>query len=386
MMRSTILPHATTKTNRSFTAASAPRSHFGEPFSVLGPAPGPRTAIQKFQPAHRASWVDYVSRHPEATFFHELTWRRAVERGFGHQDRSLVATEDGKLVGVLPLIQVESLIAGRLLISQPYATYGGALADSGELAISLLEAAARLSIEIQARSLEIRSLHAIQKTWNTSHGHVTFRGPLPEVPSAVDSFLPRKARAAARSAALKHSLTVEFGPHLLPEVWRLYSRSMRRLGSPNYPMQFFQALTDEAPDRVVAQIVRERGHPVASLLSLLHRQTFMPYFAGIDDRAGIYGLSHYLYAASMRWAVEHGYRTYDFGRTRVDNKGAFEFKRLCGFEPQPLEYQVHVRQGQTEPDLNAGSARWAAARGIWQKLPLAITRPLGGFVSRSIPG
>lgn len=333
-----------------------------------------------------ADYSDYVSRHEMATFFHELGWKRAVERTFGHESRYLVALRNTRVVGVLPLFQVNSLLAGRLLISVPYATYGGVLAIDADAVTALLDEAKLIAERIGARSLELRSIRAADPATPAHSSHVTFRKTLPTKSEDVLTTFPRKARAAARRAAERYSLTVEYGPDHLTSVWRLYARSMRRLGSPNYPLGFFRELMAAEPDRCLCQLVRYGDRPVAGLLTFLHRQTVMPYFAGIDERCELYGLSHYLYAESMRWGVEHGFAQYDFGRSRVDNAGAYDFKRLCGFSPEPLGYQTFVTTGRTAPDLAANSPRWATARRLWQHLPLAIARPLGGWLARSIPG
>ena len=161
---------------------------------------------------------------------------------------------------------------------------------------------------------------------------------------------------------------------------------MRRLGSPNYPYRFFQHLIATTGENNVVQLVRHEGRPVAGLVTFLYKDTVMPYFSGLDERAGLYGLNNYLYMESMCWGGEHDYRVYDFGRTRVDNVGSFNFKRFCGFEPRLLEFQTIVMPGQEAPDLAPSSTRWAAARSVWKTLPLPLTRSLGGWLAKSIPG
>lgn len=331
-------------------------------------------------------WQTYVDRHPEGTFFHGLAWKRAVERTFGHRSWYLFAERDRRLVGVLPLFEINSLVAGRFLVSVPYATYGGLLTDGRDVADGLFERAKAVAAEVGARSIELRSVRAAIDSVDRTHTHVMFRKDLPPREEDVLAGFPRKARAAARRAAERHQLTVEFNRDLLPIVWRLYARSMRRLGSINYPYQFFEELVRASGDQNVVQVVRHRRRPVAGLLTFLYRDTVLPYFAGLDEREDLYGLNHYLYCESMRWGVRHGYRVYDFGRTRLDNRGCSEFKRLCGFQPCALEYQVCAMPGRQAPDLAAGSPRWAAARRVWRTLPLPITRPVGSWLAKSLPG
>jgi FemAB-related protein (PEP-CTERM system-associated) len=290
------------------------------------------------------------------------------------------------VVGIFPIFEINSVVARRLLVSLPYATYGGVLADDDQVAIALFTRARAIAAAGKVRSIEMRSIRASVPSLAIHHSHAMFRKALPKRAEDVLPGMPRKARAAARRAAETHDLKVEFDQAALPVVWKLYSRSMRRLGSPNYPYRFFQELIAATGENNVVQLVRHRGRPVAGLVSFLYRDMVMPYFAGLDERLPLYGLNNFLYVESMRWAVEHGYRTYDFGRTRLDNTGSFNFKRFCGFEPQLLEYQTCVMPGQVAPDLSAGSPKWAAARRVWKTLPLPITRPLGGWLAKSIPG
>lgn len=331
-------------------------------------------------------YTAYVRAHRDATVFHSLAWRRAVEQAFGHRAVYFLARRGREVIGILPLFEVESRLVGRLVVSVPYGVYGGVLASDLESADGLLAAGKRHAEQRRARSLEFRSMRAVDSTLPVMSGHATFRRDLPGSEPELETFLPRKARAAARKAVERHALTAEFGAAHLETVWHLYARSMRRLGSVNYPKRFFYALAAQFESDMVVQVVRHAGRPVAGLVSFVHRDEFMPYFVGFDDRVELYGVSQYLYLESMRWAVRNGCRVYDFGRSRVDNHGAYEFKRLCGFEPQPLGYQVYVPGGRSAPDLSAGSAKWRLARQAWRYLPLVVARPLGAWLSKSIPG
>ena len=77
---------------------------------------------------------------------------------------------------------------------------------------------------------------------------------------------------------------------------------------------------------------------------------------------------------------------FDFGRTSNDNAGCVNFKRHQGFEDQPLAYQAYVPPGGRDPQLNPSRMRYWLAGRVWRRLPLAVTRPLGAWVVKSIPG
>jgi hypothetical protein len=358
---------------------------------------------------------DYVDRHPQATFFHTDIWRQAVTEAFGHDDCSLVAWRDGQVVGVLPIMRVVSRLAGSLLVSVPYGVYGGALSDDAEAATALLDHARRLADRMRVEWIDIRSVEPQWPDLPVLTRYVTFRKQLPDDPARVMTELPRKARAAARQARERYGLQASFDVAELPTVWRLYSQSMRRLASPNYPADFFQSLVRRTqparkrgqvqlprsgppgalgaigPDPFsspahLVQVVRREGRPIAGLLSFIYRGTLLPYFAGCDERFEKYHPNNFLYLTAMEKGVELGCREFDFGRSRIDNVGSYNFKKFQGFEPTPLHYQYYVPRGGRDPDLHPDNPKLALARRLWPRLPLAVTRPLGAWLAKSIPG
>lgn len=346
------------------------------------------------------AWELYVDRHPEGTLFHTLLWRDAVREAFRHRARYLAAWRGETCVGVFPLMQVGSYLAGTILVSVPYAVYGGSLADDAEAHAALLDRAREMAAQLKAQWIDIRSVTPQWPDLPVVRRYVTFRKRLPNEPGRVLNSLPRKARAAARQARELHRLEASFDDAHLDTVWSLYSRSMRRLASPNYPLKFFRYLVEHTPpmrsgDRTAAethrlghtvQLVRYKGQAIAGLVSFVYRGTLMPYFSGCDDSYEKTHPNNFMYLTAMEQGVETGCREFDFGRSRVDNAGAYNFKRFQGFEPTPLHYQYYVPDGGREPDLHPDNAKLSLARRVWPRLPLAVTRPLGSWLARSIPG
>ncbi len=349
------------------------------------------------EPAETA-WSSYVQTHPAATFFHTLTWRDAVTAAFGHESRYLLAFRESRVAGVFPLTRVSSRLAGTILVSVPYAVYGGTLADDREVHRALLVYAQELADRLKAQWLDIRSREPQWPELPVVRRYVTFRKALPADPADVLSSLPRKARAAARQARERYRLTVEFDDRHLGAVWRLYSQNMRRLASPNYPARFFEALIERTSSpgteklgpggqpRHLVQLILRQNRPIAGLVSFIHRGVLMPYFSGCDARFEKYHPNNFMYLTAMEEGVRLGCREFDFGRTRIDNEGPYNFKRFQGFEPTPLHYQYYVPDGGCAPNLNPGNPKLQLARRLWPRLPLAVTRPLGAWLTKSIPG
>lgn len=366
---------ATTTTTTDINAKSGGwRAIEGESFKVTA-------AVE-----NRSAWTEYVRHHPQATIFHERLWTDVVTEIFGHQDRSLMVWNENRVTGVLPLMEMHSVLAGRLLVSTPYAPYGGPLANDETVCQLLINAAQSLRDRCSAKVLTLRSRTAVAPDIPVDDRYVSFNKALPVDLKGLGTFLPRKARAAARQARKRENLTVRHDNRALPRVYELYTRSMRRLGSLNYPLQFFTALERQLAFNFWVTVVERDEELIAGVISFVHGDTVSPYVLGVDERIRCTGATNLLYYAVMERAVKAQLAFFDFGRTRCDNTGPYEFKKNQGFTPQPLGYQHLPAPGAAAPDLSPSNPRFAFARRVWPRLPLTLTRPLGAWLSRAIPG
>jgi FemAB-related protein (PEP-CTERM system-associated) len=342
--------------------------------------------VRKLVPAGAAEWDEFVRRSPDGSFFHTTAWMQSVRTAFGHPAIYLAAYRNGVQIGALPLFHVNSILGGSMLVSVPYAVYGGIVAADDDAKDALLDAAHKRMHGTRARCIDLRSVRGAVDGAPICSQYFTYRRTLPERPEDVLDWLPRKARAAARNARDKYGLTVEFDDRHLVTVWRLYALSMQRLASINYPFSFFRELIARSPGRHLVSLVRHQRAPIGGLVTFLHNDVALPYFVGCDARYHRCGVNNFIYLTAMERAVEIGCRVFDFGRSRRDNPGCCNFKRFQGFEPEVLEYQRILAPGRTAVNLTPSNPKFSLARKVWPKLPLALTRPLGAWVSRHVPG
>ena len=350
-----------------------------------GAAPHP-LRIERLTRRDHGLWDAFVSGHPAGSFFHTTAWTESVAAVFGHDVVYLAARRGHELVGVLPLARVRSLLAGTMLVSVPYAIYGGVVTDDASTAAALLAAARDEARRASARCIDLRSRRAAFADLPGVDRYVSFTRKLPDNADDVLGWLPRKARAAARNARNKHGLTVRFDDDQLREVWQLYSHSMRRLASLNYPYRFFEELIARSRSAHLVSVVYDGNRPVAGLVSFVFGHTALPYFVGSTDDAHRLSAFNFIYLTLAERAVEMGLRTFDFGRSRIDNTGCVNFKRFQGFEPTPLEYQCDVQPGHRAQNLTPSNPKFSLARWIWPRLPEMLTRPLGSWLSKHVPG
>jgi serine/alanine adding enzyme len=144
---------------------------------------------------------------------HGPEWLAAVTRGLTHKPTVLIRrTAAGQVDGILPLVQVKSLLFGRFLVSLPYVNTGGVWAESEEAARELITHACRLADSLNVRYLELRHEKAVEhpqlNACRTDKVHM--RLPLPATVAALDASFKAKLRSQVKKSK-SHELTIQWG-------------------------------------------------------------------------------------------------------------------------------------------------------------------------------
>ncbi len=329
-----------------------------------------------------AAWDAFVLAHPGGTFFHRFAWRSLFRDVFRLDPRYLMAERAGRIVGILPLVHQKTLLFGRALIAAPFHVEGGPLASDPVAVAALDEAAVGLMRELNVPVLEYRSRKANRPGWTVKRDlYATFSRPL----SAKDDdnllAIPRKQRAVVRKA-LSGPLAgdTEEGVEAL---FRVYSESVRNLGTPVFPKRYFAALRRAFGPDCDGVVIRDGGAPVSAVMNFYHAGTVLPYYGGGTAQARRSGANDLLYWEVMRRAAMRGCTQYDFGRSKAGT-GAFAFKKNWGFEPQWLEYEYYLAPGSEMPEKNPNNPKYAMFISAWKKLPLPLANFLGPFLIRGL--
>ncbi|HVS17017.1 MAG TPA: peptidoglycan bridge formation protein FemAB, partial [Planctomycetota bacterium] len=147
--------------------------------------------VRPARAADAAAADAFVRAHPRASFFHQSAWGRVVADVFGHAPCSLVAVRGERLVGVLPLASCRAPLGAEVLISVPYAVYGGPLGDDADIESALVRAAVDEADRRGVRRLELRCETAPEVGGLVPHElYATFVRELPATPEAVLARMP----------------------------------------------------------------------------------------------------------------------------------------------------------------------------------------------------
>lgn len=347
--------------------------------NCTAPAKEPTVHMMRAEDATR--WDAFVMHCPEATFFHRSGWKKVIEQAFGHKTWFMYAECDGKIQGVLPLAEINSLLFGHALCALPFCVYGGIAALSEPARHALDMAAQELAARLKVGHLEYRNIKPHHSDWSAKDLYVTFRKEI--APEAEQNMLaiPRKQRAMVRKgikAGLESSIDDD-----TERFFAAYSASVHRLGTPVFSRKYFRLLKETFSDDCELLIVTKEGRIVSGVMSFYFRDEVLPYYGGGTGEAREVAGNDFMYWELMRRACGRGYRIFDFGRSKLGT-GSFDFKKNWGFEPQPLHYEYQLHQAKAVPEHNPLNPKYAIFIKTWQKLPLTLANVLGPHIVKNL--
>tara|TARA_R110000787_G_scaffold16887_9_gene53546 strand:+ start:29800 stop:30873 length:1074 start_codon:yes stop_codon:yes gene_type:complete len=328
----------------------------------------------------------FVAASPEGTAFHRPAWVLSVSKGCGHEWRYLLAEDDaGALQGILPLNLIHSALFGRALVSSGFAVGGGILANNDQAIRLLADEVWNFADRHSFPTVELRGGPSPDDQWQNKQGvYAGFVNPLAEDEESQLLAIPRKQRAEIRKG-LANELTVRVGTGEQDRAdhYAVYAESVRNLGTPVFPKALFEEVLDAFSEDADILTVLHDGKPVASVLSLYHQQTVMPYWGGGTWDARRFRANDIMYYSLMNHARERGCHKFDFGRSKYGT-GAFSFKKNWGFEPEPLSYAIRTADGEEARDVNPMSPKYKAKIALWQRLPLPLANLVGPMIAKGL--
>jgi serine/alanine adding enzyme len=339
----------------------------------------------------RTAWDAYVASRADAVGYHEWGWREVFERAFAHRTLYLMARRDGhQVAGVLPLVEIRSVLFGRSITSLPFLNFGGVLASCAEAERALLNQAGALAIERKCPHVEFRHIGRHFDDLPCKQHKVTMRldlqssGPAGSAVQAVWERIDRKARNQVRKAEKLGLTAVRGGAELLPDFYRVFTRNMRDLGTPVYGPELFSHVLQTFPGRARLIVVRLNQAPIAAGFTYRTRgMTEIPWASSIRDFNNMCP-NHLLYWHAIAAAVEEGSEIFDFGRS-TPNEGTFKFKEQWGAKPVALHWEYLLASAQQLPDVSPRNPKFRLLIEAWKRLPLWLANAVGPGLARNIP-
>jgi len=339
------------------------------------------------------NWDAFVETHPHGRFIHLAGFKKTVEDVYGLKPNYWLFQESGKIRAVFPSFFHRACLTGKKLISQPFSEYGGILfAPDAEPAERRAILSGLPLIVDKSREKGRLAYLEIRGFPDLGYGEAGLfqkirlyeRAALPLDPGLklwdkVDYSVRKNVRKARASG-------LELRPLRTPEDIRtifypLHLRSLKRLGSPPHPLDYFLKHRENLGERMRISTAWLGKRPIGALLGWVVGSSVQITDIASDERFFAYRAVDLLHFELIDWAISQGFRLFDFGPVRYE--GQRRYKTKWGVElHEYAHYCFPARKGRGPLSDRTLPAR--AARSVWRFVPSALAAKIGRRLRREL--
>ena len=342
--------------------------------------------IRVAQEGDQQAWDEYVRRHPKGLAYHQFAWKKACNKAYGFDACYLMAEEQGRVTGVLPLILFPASFFKKQYISLPFCDVGGVLADSSEVADKLTGQAVALAQRDKIERIEIRAERGVENIGDLTDTPQKVRMVLnlPDDSEKLLAGLKAKLRSQVKKPMLDGLSCRIGGLDLLDDFYFVFVRNMRDLGSPVHSRRWITAVVECYDQQVrIAVVYTHEDQPAAAGVMLLHPAVVSNPWASSLRSCKHLNPNMLLYWSMLSFAADNGFPCFDFGRS-TPGGGTYKFKQQWGAREVPLQW-IELLSSQVQQTGSGSSPLRKIAEKVWSRLPLNLTAFLGPYIRRHIP-
>ena len=340
---------------------------------------GDAVRVRRVQPDASDDWYHAAREQSCSHLAHSPEWAAVIREAYGHVPLYLAADDTHGGTGLLPAVIVERPLVGAVVTSMPFLDGGGPCSSSPAVSDVLVQHLVHEARSIGASAVELRSAHRLAIAAAPLEHKVNMVLPLPASTDTLWRQLDRGVRNQVRKAE-RAGLSVEFGGiEKVDAFYEIFAARMHDLGSPVHAPRFFHATVAAFGNRARVALVRKDRTPVGGLIALAFKDTLAVPWASCAREHFALCPNMLLYWETIRTGCLEGFARFDFGRS-TRGSGTHHFKHQWGALEQPL-YWYTIPIGCSR--VARGESRAAAClTGLWQRLPLTVTRRVGPRVRK----
>lgn len=330
---------------------------------------------------HYNEWDDFVLNHPDGTIYHQIGWKKLIQKTYNHEPVYLYGKENGKIVGVLPLFLIKAFYKKKF-ISIPYCPYGGILAINNKVQNLLIEKAIYLTKTLKCEYLELREKKGLNYSLKRNDKYFSFVLKLSKDLNDLWNSFSQSTRRHIRKA---EKIDFEIRKNKdIETFYGLYSKHMKNIGTPTLGYPFFKNLADILNDSFGISTIYYNNQPVSSVLLLYYKNTVVYDRGASSFENKNLNLNYILFWKIICDFSKQNFEYFDFGRS-IPESGTFQFKN--GWRPEVinLQYHYYLNNDNSIPDISQNSSKRKIFAKIWRNLPLSVTNYTGSYFRKKFP-
>ncbi|BBO88547.1 FemAB family XrtA/PEP-CTERM system-associated protein [Desulfosarcina ovata] len=347
--------------------------------------------IRLAEESDRQRWDEFVLSHPNASPYHLLAWKKAIETGYKHKCHYLIAEKHNKIVGILPLVQLRLFPFINEMVALPFCDVGSCISVDAQIEDSLCKEAIQLNIIKKTKNIQLRGDLAPTETIQSQFkaidtDKVRMFLNLPSSPEELLASFKSKLRSQVRKAE-KNGVVFEWGGlEDIDGAYHVFSKNMHELGSPVHSKLFLKAVLENYGNRAKLGLATFEGRIIGMGIILLGGKCVSIPWASTLREYNRLGPNMLLYWNFLKYSADNRFAYFDFGRS-TEGEGTYKFKKQWGAKPIPLVwYELNDNDRKRKDKINTGEGidKRELAAELWRKMPLKLANIIGPHIRKYI--
>jgi hypothetical protein len=341
------------------------------------------TDIRIINPIEFEGWDNMIVPLPGSSFFHSAAWAKVLSESYNYKPVYFTLFHDGSIVGLLPLMGIESVLTGKRGVSLPFTDYCQPIAQNENKFQDMLHAATNFGRKQNWKYLEIRGGEDFFSNHESSeyfYGHIL---DLTVGPQNIYSNLRDSTRRNIKKAQKENvSITISTSLQSIKEFYRLNVMTRKEHGLPPQPYGFFQRLHRDIISKEMGFIAAASHNNItisANVFFCFGKEVIYKYGASDKTYQNLRANNLVMWEA-IKVGCDRGYEQLCFGRTEPENKGLMQFKSGWGSKEHLIKYYKYDLKKNIFANETSGINPFY--KKVFSKLPLPVLNTLGRVLYR----
>lgn len=341
--------------------------------------------IQIFDPTQYPCWDDLVLSHPDYSFFHSSAWARVLSESYHYTPKYFTIIDDGRLLALIPIMEVNSFLTGRRGVSLPFTDYCKPLIASGIPFQDVFEHIIENGKKCGWKSLELRSGNNLLPSTMPS---ITYLGHTLGLDTGEQEVFSHFRDSTKRNIkkAIKEAVKVKISNSIesLKEFYRLNCMTRKHHGLPPQPYFFFKKAYAHIISKNLGFVViaSYQGKPIAGAVYFHFGEKAVYKYGASDMSCQDVRANNLVMWEAIKWYSQNGYKNLFFGRTEPENQGLIQFKSGWGTTEQQINYyRYDLKKGSFVP----GSSKVTVFHNkIFRNIPIPLLKKVGSILYKHV--
>jgi hypothetical protein len=339
--------------------------------------------IRVINPIDFPGWDDMIAPLPSSSFFHTAAWARVLSESYGYRPAYFTLFDNGQIVGLLPMMEIESALTGKRGVSLPFTDYCQPMAQNERQFQDLFDAAADFGRKQNWKYLEIRGGTDYLSDRKSSEYFCRHMLDLTAMPQNIYSSLRDSTRRNIRKAQREEvAVTISTSLESLKAFHRLNAMTRKEHGLPPQPYHFFRRIYDDIISKDTGFIATASYDNIviaANVFFCFGKEVIYKYGASDKVYQNLRANNLVMWEA-IRESCDRGYERLCFGRTEPGNKGLIQFKSGWGSEEYLIKYyKFNLKKNVFMSETSVINPFY---KKVFSNLPLPILKSLGRVLYR----